>query len=76
MVAPPKTEPVPSDKKPKTVGECMVKVFEEKVEENLVQPTFIIDHPIEKVIGLAILDRSKEIEVLSVTEKICLFDSL
>ncbi|MBD3362173.1 lysine--tRNA ligase [Candidatus Dojkabacteria bacterium] len=33
--------------KPNTIGECMVKVFEEKVEEQLIQPTFITGHPVE-----------------------------
>lgn len=33
--------------KPSTIAECMVKVFEEKVEEQLIQPTFVYGHPIE-----------------------------
>lgn len=32
---------------PNSVGESMVKVFEEKVEEHLVEPTFITGHPVE-----------------------------
>ncbi len=33
--------------KPDTIGECMVKVFEERVEEHLIEPTFIYGHPVE-----------------------------
>lgn len=28
-------------------GDCLSAFFEEKVEENLIQPTFILDHPVE-----------------------------
>jgi len=30
-----------------TWGECLYAAFEQKVEENLIQPTFILDYPIE-----------------------------
>ena len=33
--------------KPNSIGECMVIVFEEKVEEKLIEPTFITGHPVE-----------------------------
>lgn len=33
--------------KPETVGQSMVVVFEEKVEEHLIEPVFIIGHPVE-----------------------------
>ncbi len=33
--------------KPHSLGECMVKIFEEKVEEKLIQPTFVTNHPVE-----------------------------
>ncbi|MCA9375421.1 lysine--tRNA ligase, partial [Candidatus Dojkabacteria bacterium] len=33
--------------RPSTIAECMVKVFEEKVEEQLIQPTFVYGHPVE-----------------------------
>lgn len=33
--------------KAKSIGECMVQVFEEKVEEQLIQPVFIYGHPVE-----------------------------
>lgn len=35
------------DELPKSIGESMVKVFEAKVEEKLVQPTFVYGHPVE-----------------------------
>ncbi|MCA9385208.1 lysine--tRNA ligase [Candidatus Dojkabacteria bacterium] len=35
------------DDKPASIGESMLKVFEEKVEEQLIQPTFIYGHPVE-----------------------------
>lgn len=35
------------DDKPKSIGECMFKVFEEKVEEKLIEPTFVYGHPVE-----------------------------
>jgi lysyl-tRNA synthetase class 2 len=35
------------EEKPDSIGECMVKVFEERVEEQLIQPTFITNHPVE-----------------------------
>lgn len=35
------------EQKPETIGECMVIVFEEKVEEKLIQPTFVYGHPVE-----------------------------
>jgi lysyl-tRNA synthetase class 2 len=33
--------------RPNSIGESLVKVFEEKVEEKLIQPTFIYGHPVE-----------------------------
>lgn len=33
--------------RPKSIGECMVLVFEEKVEEQLIKPTFVMNHPVE-----------------------------
>ncbi|MBD3281006.1 lysine--tRNA ligase [Candidatus Dojkabacteria bacterium] len=35
------------DEKPKSIGESMFKVFEEKVEEHLIEPVFIYGHPVE-----------------------------
>lgn len=32
---------------PKSIGESLVKVFEEKVEKQLIEPTFITGHPVE-----------------------------
>ncbi|MDR1564963.1 MAG: lysine--tRNA ligase [Oscillospiraceae bacterium] len=34
-------------KKNSSWGDCLVLAFEEKVEENLIQPTFICDYPVE-----------------------------
>jgi lysyl-tRNA synthetase, class II len=33
--------------KPKSIGESMVLVFEDKVEDKLIQPTFVYGHPVE-----------------------------
>lgn len=35
------------EEKPNSIGECMVAVFEHKVEQHLIQPTFIYGHPVE-----------------------------
>lgn len=35
------------EERPASIGECMVLVFEERVEEHLIQPTFIYGHPVE-----------------------------
>ncbi len=35
------------DELPNTIGECMVAVFEHSVENKLIQPTFLTNHPIE-----------------------------
>ena len=34
-------------KKDASWGDCLYKVFDQKVEENLIQPTFIMDYPVE-----------------------------
>ena len=33
--------------KPKSIGECLFKLFEAKVENQLIEPTFVYEHPIE-----------------------------
>lgn len=40
-------EEVGEKDRPDSIGESMVKVFEAKVEEQLIQPTFITAHPVE-----------------------------
>lgn len=38
---------VGEEERPNSIGESMVKVFEAKVEEQLIEPTFITSHPVE-----------------------------
>lgn len=40
-------EEIGVNEKPDSIGESMVKVFEAKVEEQLIEPTFIYGHPVE-----------------------------
>jgi lysyl-tRNA synthetase class 2 len=35
------------EKKPQSIGEVMVKVFEHSVEDKLIEPTFVYGHPVE-----------------------------